>query len=451
MTTLFQTSAVYAVERGLAAATENIQRSAMRIASGLRINSAAEDAAGLSLASTFKSGRILHTQAYQNLNKGISMASIMNDALAQQSMLLNRMTELATQSANGITSAAQRAAMQTEFSALQSEYQRIAQSADYNSQDLFSFSSTSPLNDTLVMAGTTAGADSTIAIERPNLNFTTELANFTFDLDLIQDMSEANDDVIGHINSHGQGTFSYSLAEIEAHFSTANFQSAVVSGTNGGNPRDVLMVALGKHQSTEGDWKVFFLTWEEDVVTPGNWSRRIDVTTSITVVNAANSSSSNAYSYEMVVSSSGLGVLDENLSGLKTDPNSSTFIDTIDVSDFETPYTSTVLDSLSVDTQTNASAALTGLETMQEELSLVQGKTAMALSRMGFAAEYVRRAADEFEAARSRVEDLDVAKELSLFLRSQIQHSSASAIYAHALTAGEDLMVLFEPMGKQEG
>ncbi len=444
MTALFQTSAVYAVQRNLASATENVQRSVGRLASGLRINSASDDAAGLSLSAAFKSGRALHAQAYRNVNEAISMASIMDDALRQQSMLLSRMTELATQSANGITSSSQRTAMQSEFSALKSEYQRIAQSAEYNSRDLFSYSSATVLDNTEVMAGTTAGADSTIEVEHPNLNFDGNYATFTMDLDLIQDMTDAYDDVIGHINSHGNGTFSYSLAEIEAHFSTANFQSTVVAGTNGGSARDVLLVALGKHQSTDGDWKVFFLTWEEDLVTPGNWSRAINVMTAISVATAENDVSSEASAYEMVVSSNDLGVLDENLSGLETDSSSSTVINTIDTSDFENAYSAPLLDDLSVDTQNNALAALDGLETIQENLSAVQGRVGMVLSRMSYAVSLLSKTADEFELARSRVEDLDVAQELSILVRNQIQQSTASALFAHAVKGGENLMVLFE-------
>lgn len=107
------------------------------LSSGLRINKASDDAAGLALASNLKlSGRV-YSQAIRNANDGISKVNIAEGALTDLNAIVIRLKELAYQSMNGTVSNTQRVSLNTEAQALASEYDRIGQAATFNGQTIF--------------------------------------------------------------------------------------------------------------------------------------------------------------------------------------------------------------------------------------------------------------------------------------------------------------------------
>jgi len=113
-----------------------------RLSSGQRINKAADDAAGLAIADSLKADQRIVSVAIRNANDGISVISIADGALSEIGDVLNRMVELAEQSANGVFNNVQRSALAAEFSELGSEIQRIAVTTEFNSVKLLSTSQT---------------------------------------------------------------------------------------------------------------------------------------------------------------------------------------------------------------------------------------------------------------------------------------------------------------------
>lgn len=113
-------------QRNLTNATNDLQTSFQRLSSGKRINSAADDAAGLQIASRLQAQINGATQGARNANDGISLAQTAEGALDETTTMVQRMRVLALQSANGSNTAADRTALQSEFSELQSEINRIA-------------------------------------------------------------------------------------------------------------------------------------------------------------------------------------------------------------------------------------------------------------------------------------------------------------------------------------
>jgi len=107
-----------------------------RLSSGLRINSASDDAAGLAISTSFQSQIRSMAVAQRNANDGISMAQTADGSLGQVSGLLTRMRELAVQASNGSQSSADRGYLNTEFGQLQSEISRIQQSTKYDGTSL---------------------------------------------------------------------------------------------------------------------------------------------------------------------------------------------------------------------------------------------------------------------------------------------------------------------------
>jgi flagellin len=103
-----------------------------RLSSGLRINTAADDSGGLMLADKLKTQSRLLSVALRNANDGLSYVAVADTGLATAGQLLARMGELANQSANSTYTTSQRSALASEFVALGSEIDRVAQTNTFN-------------------------------------------------------------------------------------------------------------------------------------------------------------------------------------------------------------------------------------------------------------------------------------------------------------------------------
>lgn len=129
-------------QSNLRIATTELSSVYERLSSGLRINNASDDPAGLALLSKLEADTRVAGVAIRNANDGISVTNITNSALDEVSNMLARMLELANQSANGTYTTAQRSAISLEFVALGSEVERIAKTTTFNGLNLLSNSST---------------------------------------------------------------------------------------------------------------------------------------------------------------------------------------------------------------------------------------------------------------------------------------------------------------------
>ncbi|HJV75571.1 MAG TPA: flagellin [Noviherbaspirillum sp.] len=123
-------------QRNLNASQGALSTSLQRLSSGLRINSAKDDAAGLAISERFTSQIKGLNQAVRNANDGISLAQTAEGGLGTSGDLLQRMRELAVQSANGTNSASDRASLQQEVSQLKQELDRVATTTQFNGQSL---------------------------------------------------------------------------------------------------------------------------------------------------------------------------------------------------------------------------------------------------------------------------------------------------------------------------
>ena len=123
-------------QSNLNGANNGLKTSMERLSSGLRINSAKDDAAGLQISNRMSSQINGIGVAMRNANDGISIAQTAEGAMQESTNILQRMRDLSLQSANGSNSANDRAAMQKEVSALQTELTRIADTTSFGSQKL---------------------------------------------------------------------------------------------------------------------------------------------------------------------------------------------------------------------------------------------------------------------------------------------------------------------------
>lgn len=132
-------------QRNLNTSSKAMALSIQRLSTGLRINSAKDDAAGLAISERMTAQIKGMNQAARNANDGISLAQVAEGAMQETTNILQRMRELAVQSANSTNNSSDRASIQSEVSQLQSELDRIALNTEFNGQRILdgSFSSAS--------------------------------------------------------------------------------------------------------------------------------------------------------------------------------------------------------------------------------------------------------------------------------------------------------------------
>jgi flagellin len=151
-----------------------------QLSSGSRINTGADDAAGLAIANGLQANVSALTQSVSNANNGIGELQLADGALAQVTTLLNRAVTLATESGTGTVSDAQRVAIQAEYSSILTEINSIGTSTTFNGQAVFQGGSTpntnavdSPGTGTLQLnEGLTAGTTTTVSAGGASFSFT---------------------------------------------------------------------------------------------------------------------------------------------------------------------------------------------------------------------------------------------------------------------------------------
>lgn len=161
-------------QRSLIKSSLSLQTSMERLSSGLRVNSAKDDAAGLAISDKMNSQIRGMTVAVRNANDGISMAQTAEAAMGNITDTMQRMRDLAVQSANaGAVSSEDKNKLQKEFNQLQSEIGRIITSTEFNGKKI--------LNGSLVGAvfqvGANNASDNIISITVSDLKTNTELAS----------------------------------------------------------------------------------------------------------------------------------------------------------------------------------------------------------------------------------------------------------------------------------
>ena len=151
-------------QRALGKSQSSMQTSLERLSSGLRINRAKDDAAGLAISERFSSQIRGLEQATRNANDGISLLQTAEGALSEVENSLQRMRELSVQAANGTYNSSDRASLQDEFRALQNEIDRISNVTEFNNINLLGSTDSVDLQ-----VGWENGANNTITLQRKNI------------------------------------------------------------------------------------------------------------------------------------------------------------------------------------------------------------------------------------------------------------------------------------------
>ena len=132
-------------QRNLASTQSALSASIGRLSSGLRINTAADDAAGLGISESLKASIRSLGQAQRNTNDAISMSQVAEGAMNEMQGIVSRMRELSVQAANSTLGATERGYIHTEFKQLSSEIDRISSVTNFNNQKLLDGSASTGL------------------------------------------------------------------------------------------------------------------------------------------------------------------------------------------------------------------------------------------------------------------------------------------------------------------
>jgi len=151
-------------QNNLLISNQQLQKTLYRLSSGSRITNGGDDPGGLNLADGLKANITALTQSVRNANDGVGALQVADGALAQVTNLLTRAVTLATEASNGILSPTQRLALDSEFTQIKAEIDRIGSLTQFNGGGIFNSTISLYLTD-----GTSSGA-STIAVNVSSLS-----------------------------------------------------------------------------------------------------------------------------------------------------------------------------------------------------------------------------------------------------------------------------------------
>lgn len=216
-------------QRNSAASQSSLATSMQRLSSGLRVNSAKDDAAGLAIAERMTAQVRGMNVAMRNANDGISMAQTAEGALSKVGDALQRMRELAIQSRNGTNNDQDKNSLNKEFQELQKEINRVLGGTAFNGKKILGADGTS----FKFQIGANVGADDTIDVEFENMVSNAEISSVTVSTATIGSTADATaiasviqdiDAAIDTINDK-RATFGATQSRFEAVIS--NLQIAV--------------------------------------------------------------------------------------------------------------------------------------------------------------------------------------------------------------------------------
>jgi len=204
--TILNNIASIAAENELNVTNSSLNSTLQQLSSGSRINSGADDPAGLAIADGLEANVTALTQSQQNVNDGVGMLQVADGALSQVTSLLNRAVTLATESSTGTVSDSQRVALQAEFSQITAEIDQIGSNTTFNGAAIFSGGQA---NFNQAAAANTAASNATATTGQLIISstggatiYTTKAADATVG-DVINDINTSGKGLVATLDSNG--------------------------------------------------------------------------------------------------------------------------------------------------------------------------------------------------------------------------------------------------------
>lgn len=471
--------------RNLSKAQSGLEVSMARLSSGLRINSAKDDAAGLGIASRMTSQIRGLDQASRNANDGISAAQTAEGALRQNSDILQRIRELAVQAANDTNSASDRSSLQAEVSQLQSELDATANNTAFNGRKLLDGS----FSGAVFQVGANSGQTITLTIGNAQ---TSNIGNYAASADGSQSaaMASANAPIAANGVAAQVLTISSGLGQADVSVgvgaTVGQVESLVnaASGTTGVTAEAVTNATL-QGMSSAGD-VTFNLGGSgaavqvnatvlntNDLSTLASSINAVRARTGITAVsNGSSISLQSATGDDISIDSFTHSVAGETMdivgsdtaavaqtltdggndasrvAGTLTFSSSSAYSIATDDgtgSLFAAASTSATLDSVAavdISTQTGAAAALAVIDGAIATMNSQRGALGAVQNRFENTIANLATTSENLQAARGRIQDADFASETASLTRNQVLQQAGMAMLSQGNQAPQSVLSL---------
>jgi flagellin len=472
-------------QRNLTGSQSDLSTSLQRLSSGLRINSAKDDAAGLAISERFTAQIRGINQGVRNANDGISLAQTAEGALKEVTNNLQRIRELAVQSANATNSASDRTALQAEVAQLVAEIDRVAQNTKFNGVALLDGTFTSKafqigadITDTVSISAIASARTSAIG----GTSSATATGAAAVDANAIVATSGnanalvINNTLIGASTSDGVST----TGDTYSALSKANAINALSSTTGVTATATTTLtstVAANGNAASSFTLNNVLVSWDNSDATASNNAAALETAlnalTSQTGVTAEASGASitltaaDGRNISIADNSDGTGAANSGLADATTTRGSLTLTsgsasgiqvgNTVDggalsnnVSGFTTNNSTAAtgsgvaVSSLSVTTADNASSAITSIDNALSTINSTRATLGSYQSRFESIVASSQTTAENLSASRSRIVDADFASETAQLTKAQILQQSGIAMLAQANAIPQNVLALLQ-------
>ena len=454
------------------AVTKNLEK----LSSGYRINRAGDDAAGLAISEKMRSQITGLQTAQKNAEDGVSLVQTAEGALTEVHSMLNRMVELATQSANGTYSKENREEMQKEINALRDEIDRISDTANFNGTKLFGgsdakaqmFTATGTINGT-TLAGQTQNGTQTVTevVWTAGTQNGSKNASFTF---TVTDEEGSTHDFTVNVDLSGGHTAADVVTQLNKDDTLKTYGITVAE--NGGKitftsedkgPDAAYVSAVSFNKGTDGkaDQAIGAVT-----PTKGKYEGQ---TYNFSTIKADDKITVNGKEYtdfkdfaelKTLLEADGIEVIDqggnqqsvmlrENLKEKSTNVSlhvgeSSDDANTIEVKIKAMSAKSLNLDDIDITNVKGAKAAIDTINSAIDTVSSIRSDLGALQNRLEHTINNLGVQNENITAAESRIRDVDMAKEMMAYTKNNILVQSSQAMLAQANQVPQGVLQLLQ-------
>ncbi len=389
-------------QRNLMASGGSLATSMQRLSSGLRVNSAKDDAAGLAISERFSSQAKGLSVGARNANDGISLAQTAEGALGKVGDMLQRMRELAVQASNATNSKADRQALQSEVSQLTDEVDRIAKQTSFNGKKV--------LDGTFSGAAFQVGANSgdNITVGALTNSSATGLANVAFSAIKVTTDVQALATNTATMASVGSGTMTISVTG-----GTSINVGPLAAASSGLERLGQTVEAINRKTSDTG--VTAFLSQADD----GTY--QIDLKSER--LSAAGAAQPAILGAGFTTAATGVGAVTTVAAGT-TDSKG--------------------IDTLSITTQADAWVAIKKIDSAINQVNSARANLGALQSRFESAVGNIAISVENLSAARGRIVDADFAMETANLSRTQILQQAGTAMVAQANKLPQSVLSLLQ-------
>ncbi|HEL5054718.1 TPA: flagellin [Stenotrophomonas maltophilia] len=390
-------------QRNLSTSGNSLATTIQRLSSGLRINSAKDDAAGLAISERFSTQIRGLDVAIRNANDGISLAQVAEGSLSEVGNNLQRIRELAVQASNATNSSSDRKALQAEVTQLVSEIDRVAKQSDFNGTKLLDGSFTSQLFQVGANAGQAIAINSVVDAKANSLGATTfvNAGSATLD-DAAVDAAAGTlaNITVGDV-SIGDVTFDYTTPP-GAPATAAEI--AAVRKVNQDNATKALAAALNGKIGETG-------------------------------LHAAQSTTAGEVTLTSVKADNTVAGVTVKMGPIAT------------ATDLNAPAAGTAaahVADIQIDTVAGAQQALEIVDKALESVNSVRADLGAIQNRFTSVVANLQTSSENLSASRSRIRDTDFAKETAELTRTQILQQAGTAMLAQANQVPQNVLSLLQ-------